>query len=358
MSPRDSSARVVLTAATCWPEIRRGGERYVHELASALRRAGHEVRIVSSAPTPSSEQVLDVPVQRLRRRRLPHYGELGAEVAFGMQALAAVGWRRFDVWHATSTADAAAAAQLCRMRQARSIFTDHGFPALRSRGQRPDSHLHRQVVRHVDDYVCVSAAAGAYLRNDYGREPVVVPPGVAVNAYRPGPRRREPTLLYAGSLSESRKGLPLLADAVRVLRRSVPSLRLELYGQGTPPARVAATADVCRLSGPGELAQRYAEAWVTVLPSTAEAFGMVLTESLAAGTPVVALAEGGGPAEIITPEVGRLAIATSDSLADACCEALMLATMPGTADACRARAELFDWDRAVVPRLEEVYAGD
>ena len=54
---------------------------------------------------------------------------------------------------------------------------------------------------------------------------------------------------------------------------------------------------------------------------------MVLTESLAAGTPVVALAEGGGPAEIITPEVGRLANATADSLADACCEALMLATM-------------------------------
>jgi phosphatidylinositol alpha-mannosyltransferase len=329
----------------------------LHELASALRRAGHEVRIVSAAPAPSAEHILDVPVQRLRRRDLPRYGELGSEIAFGMQALAAVGWRRFDVWHATSTADAAAAAQLCRLRQARSVFTDHGFPVARSRGQRSDARLHRQVVRHVDDYVCVSAAAGAYLRTDFGREPVVVPPGVAVDAYRPARRRHEPTLLYAGSLSESRKGLPLLAEAVRVLRRSVPALRLELYGQGAPPSRVAAAADVCRLSAPGELAQRYAEAWVTVLPSTAEAFGMVLTESLAAGTPVVALADGGGPAEIITPDVGRLAAGTPDSLADACCEALMLATMPGTADACRARAELFDWDRAIVPRLEEVYAG-
>lgn len=357
MRQRESAARVVLTAATCWPEVHRGGERYLHELASALRRAGHEVRIVSTARVPSSDQVLDVPVQRLRRRELPRYGELGGEVAFGVQALAAVGWRRFDVWHATSTADAAAAAQLCRMRQARSVFTDHGFPAARSRGQRRDARLHRQVVRHVDDYVCVSAAAGAYLRSDFGREPVVVPPGVAVDAYRPAPRRREPTLLYAGSLSESRKGLPLLADAVGILRRSMPSLRLELYGQGRPPAPVVAAADVCRLSEPGELAQRYAEAWVTVLPSTAEAFGMVLTESLAAGTPVVALAEGGGPVEIITPEVGRLAAGTPDSLADACCEALMLATMPATADACRARAEVFDWDRAVVPRLEEVYAG-
>jgi phosphatidylinositol alpha-mannosyltransferase len=357
MSLRDSTARVVLTAATCWPEVRRGGERYLHELAAALRRAGHDVRIVSTAPTASSDQVLEVPVQRLRRRELARYGELGGQVAFGMQALAAVGWRRFDVWHATSTADAAAAAHLCRTRQARSVFTDHGFPAERSRGQRSDARLHRQVVRYVDDYVCVSAAAGAYLRSDYGRDAVVVPPGVVVDAYRPAPRRREPTILYAGSLSEPRKGLPLLADAVRILRRSVPSLRLELYGQGTPPAQVAAAADVCRLSAPGELAQRYAEAWVTVLPSTAEAFGMVLTESLAAGTPVVALTEGGGPAEIITPEVGRLADATPDSLADACCDGLMLATAPSTADACRARAELFDWDRAVVPRLEEVYAG-
>lgn len=357
MMRRDSAGRVVLTAATCWPEVRRGGERYVHELASALRRAGHEVRIVSTAPTPSSDTVLDVPVQRLRRRALPRYGELGAEMVFGMQALAAVGWRRFDVWHATSTADAAAAAQLCRMRSARSVFTDHGFPAARSRQQRADARLHRQVVRHVDDYVCVSAAAGAYLRSDFGREAVVVPPGVSVDAYRPAPRRREPTLLYAGSLSESRKGLPLLADAVRLLRRSVPSLRLELYGQGTPPDGVAAVADVCRLSEPGELAKRYAEAWVTVLPSTAEAFGMVLTESLAAGTPVVALEDGGGPAEIITPDVGRLAAGTPESLADACCEVLMLATKPATAEACRARAEHYDWDRAIVPLLEDVYAG-
>ena len=42
---------------------------------------------------------------------------------------------RWDVWHATSTADGAAAALLGRTGRVRTVFTDHGFPARRSRGR-------------------------------------------------------------------------------------------------------------------------------------------------------------------------------------------------------------------------------
>jgi hypothetical protein len=44
------SLRVVLTHVYAWPEVRRGGERYLHGLASALAWAGHAVDIVSTAP--------------------------------------------------------------------------------------------------------------------------------------------------------------------------------------------------------------------------------------------------------------------------------------------------------------------
>jgi glycosyltransferase involved in cell wall biosynthesis len=202
----------------------------------------------------------------------------------------------------------------------------------------------------------VSAAAAHCLSRDFGRDPVVIPPGVDLEAYTPGRRNPKPTLLYAGSLCESRKGLLLLAETVRRMRLDMPKLRFEVYGPGAPPASVLAVADVCRPATPPELAERYAQAWATVLPSTAESFGMVITESLASGTPGVVLFGGGGPTEIVTPETGVIAVGTPDRLADACLTAFEMAREPSTADACRTRAQDFDWQRAIVPQLEAIYA--
>jgi glycosyltransferase involved in cell wall biosynthesis len=348
--------RIVLSSPYCWPDVVRGGERYVHELGAALKRAGHDVLIVSAAEKASRDEVLGVPVVRLRRRRVKRYRDLAEEVGFGASAVAAIGWRRYDVWHATGTADAAAAAALGRRKSGRTVFTDHGFPAARSREARSDQRLFREVVRHIDEYVCVSAAAAHCLSRDFGRDPIVIPPGVELEAYAPGTRNPKPTLLYAGSLRESRKGLLLLAETVRRLRLGMPELRFEVYGPGTPPASVIAVADVCRPATPAELAERYAQAWATVLPSTAESFGMVVTESLASGTPGVVLFGGGGPTEIVTPETGVIAVGTPDRLADACLTAFEMAREPSTADACRSRAEDFDWRRAIVPQFEAIYA--
>jgi phosphatidylinositol alpha-mannosyltransferase len=348
--------RIVLSSPYCWPDVVRGGERYLHELGAALVRAGHDALIVSAADRPSRGEVLGVPVVRLKRRRLRRYCDLAEEVAFGAQALAAIGWRRYDVWHATGTSDAAAAAAVGRGKPGRTVFTDHGFPAARSRLARSDRRLHEQVVRHIDEYVCVSSAAAAFLRSDYGRDAVVIPPGVELADYAPAARNPRPTLIYAGSLTESRKGLPLLAEAVRRLREVVPELRLEVYGPGSPPAAISEAADVCRAATPAELADRYAQAWATVLPSTAESFGMVIAESLASGTPGVVLSGSGGPTEIVTPQTGVVADGAVEGVMQACLAALELASNPATAGLCRERARDFDWQRSIVPQLEAVYA--
>ena len=200
--------RVVLSSVHCWPDVRRGGERYVHELAAALVRAGNDVRVLSTGSPPRRAEVLGVPVRRLPVRHLRRYGDLDVEAAFGLQALAHLGGPaalgRYDVWHATSTADGAAAALLGRTGRVRSVFTDHGFPARASRERRADRALHRYVVDHVGAYVCVSASAGGYLASDFGREAAVVPPGVRLADHAPALRDPRPTLLYAGSLVESR----------------------------------------------------------------------------------------------------------------------------------------------------------
>jgi glycosyltransferase involved in cell wall biosynthesis len=95
---------------------------------------------------------------------------------------------------------------------------------------------------------------------------------------------------------------------------------------------------------------------VTALPSTDEAQGLVLLESLACGTPCVA-ADSGAPPEILgdSGETGLL-FEPGDlaGLVRALRGALDLAAGPQTAAACRARAEDFSWER-LLPEHEAVY---
>lgn len=334
--------RIALTSATCWPGVHRGAERYLHELSRALHEAGHQVHVLSTG-RPARSRVLDVPVRRFSP---------AGPARFGAQALARLALVPLDVWHATSTWDGAAAARLSRSRpRLRTVFTDHGFPVRASRQRRGEAVPHQRVVDGVGSYVCVSQAAAAWLEQDFGRQADVVPAGVDTAVFRPGGARSPaPTVLYSGSLDEQRKGVRLLVEAVALL----PSARLVLAGPGEAdlsglPVDHVDTVGVLDAEG---LAQRYRSAWVTALPSTAEAFGMALVESLACGTPGVARADGGGPAEILTTGTGELCEGTATSLADA----LQRAMATADPDACRSRAEDFDWRRVVVPALEAVYA--
>ena len=93
-----------------------------------------------------------------------------------------------------------------------------------------------------------------------------------------------------------------------------------------------------------------------MLPAHAEAFGLVLVESLACGTPIVALDEG-GPREIVRPDVGALCQATATDLARACEEAVALAANPSTTAICRDAAMAWDWRTSIVPRMETLYGG-
>ena len=101
-----------------------------------------------------------------------------------------------------------------------------------------------------------------------------------------------------------------------------------------------------------DLPDLYRRAWVSVLPSWGEAFGLVLAEALACGTPVVGADSGGIPEVLGGDErVGRL---FDDDPAPALLEAIELARDPATAAACRARGETFSAARCA-ERHEALY---
>jgi glycosyltransferase involved in cell wall biosynthesis len=260
------------------------------------------------------------------------------------------------------TADGAAAAALGTVRGVRSVFTDHGYPYRPSRERRPDRRVFDLLVRRVDRYVCVSEAAAHTLADGYGRTAEVRSGGVDVRRFTPGERRDSPpALLFVGDAGEERKNLPLLRDALAVLRRRGVPAELWVAGAGDQrreigdlPADLADAVTLLGEVGPDELVSLYGRASVTVLPARAEAFGLVLVESLACGTPIVALDQG-GPLDIVQPGIGVLCAENADDLARACEEALELTAKPDIVECCRDAAMAWDWRAAIVPAMERIY---
>src|SRR5207302_7368357 len=99
---------------------------------------------------------------------------------------------------------------------------------------------------------------------------------------------------------------------------------------------------------PAVLAPSYSAAWVTALTSVGEAFGLVLAESLACGTPVVGSRHGGIPENVDSPAVGRIFMDDDPAaIARTLVEALELCGDDGTTEACRLRAEASSTARCV-----------
>jgi glycosyltransferase involved in cell wall biosynthesis len=212
-------------------------------------------------------------------------------------------------------------------------------------------------------YGCMSAYAARVFEEGFGRRAVRTPGGVHLSSFTPASARAAaPTLLYAGTLVEPRKRVADLLSAVALLSRDEPSVRLWLIGPGDPGPLLAAAPKAARertevLRATHDLGDVYGKAWATVLPSVHEAFGIVLVESLACGTPIV-VADHSAPPELVTPETGAVSVPEDPrSLADACRRALSLAQKPGIAGRCRATAEPYDWDTAVAPGIEALYEG-
>ena len=74
--------RVALLAPCTWPEVRRGGERLVRDLAAGLVQRGHAPRLITSHPGMTSRRMEDgfevirswrPPEGRLRRRLVEDY---------------------------------------------------------------------------------------------------------------------------------------------------------------------------------------------------------------------------------------------------------------------------------------------
>jgi glycosyltransferase involved in cell wall biosynthesis len=111
--------------------------------------------------------------------------------------------------------------------------------------------------------------------------------------------------------------------------------------------------------GVGELAElpdRYRAASLTVLPSVNEAFGLVLAESLACGTPVVGHDTAGIPEVVDRCGIGRtVPVGDVSALATAFDEVIELSRDPAGPRRCADHARRWGWREMVGPAHEALY---
>jgi phosphatidylinositol alpha-mannosyltransferase len=352
-----------MTHAFGWPEVRRGAERLVAELARALARLGHDVTVLSSAYEPGRSR--HDGIREIRVARTDDDVAL-AEAAFARRAFPHLLARRFDVVHSYGRRDGVASLKAARFHPRRgTVHTEIGIPGRGWWAAMGDeaSYVER-VVREVDVYACMSTYSLGRLRDEYGREGVLLPGGVDLERFQPaGERTEHPTILYSGALNEVRKGVATLLDALPLIAEEEPDVRLQLSGPGDAAPLLAAAPPAARertdVLGTGQLDEqphRYGTAWACALPSENETFGLVLVEALACGTPIVAADHAALPELVDVGTTGALCtFGDAASVARACLESIALARQAGTAEACREAARPFDWLTGVAPRCVAAY---
>jgi glycosyltransferase involved in cell wall biosynthesis len=139
------------------------------------------------------------------------------------------------------------------------------------------------------------------LLRDYGVEAErmeVIPPGIDLERWTPGQRRQEGPLriLFVGGDLE-RKGGRLLLEIFNTLPPGSAELLLVTHTPLAPQPRVRVFGNL--QPNTPELIALFQSADLFVLPSLAEAFGIVAVEAAAAGLPAIVSAVG-GLAEIVT----------------------------------------------------------
>lgn len=219
---------------------------------------------------------------------------------------------------------------------------------------------------HVDAFVVLCERFADLLSSEFGVSPDlihVIPPGVDLERFNARDVvSGRPRVLCVRRL-ENRMGIHVLIDGWQEVLRKHPDAILEIVGTGSAETnlkerarRVAPQSVVFRgrLSD-AELADAYATAHVTVVPSVAlEGFGLIALESLASGrSPIVT--DCGGLPDAVRDYDPSLIVPPGDALALASriCRALD-GELPSV-DEARRQAERFGW-RKIADRHFELYS--
>jgi phosphatidylinositol alpha-mannosyltransferase len=270
-----------------------GVQHQVLGLARELRRQGHEARVLGPCDGPPPAGFVTPLGNSLPTSANGSIAPLAPDLSAALRTIRALRDEAFDVLHVHEPLAPGPTMTAAIMHSAPTIGTFHA--AGRSSSYKVFRTVIDWILEHLDIRVAVSKHAVELVHSYFGGDYEVLFNGVETDQIRAtAPRANEhPTIFFCGR-HEERKGLAVLLEAMQQLG---PDVRCQVASDGPETARLKAQfATDPRIEWLGRVTDeekiaRLRGASAFCAPSLhGESFGVVLIESMAAGTPVVASA--------------------------------------------------------------------
>ncbi len=344
-----------------------GVQNHIRDLAEFLIAAGHDVSVL--APAIDEEKLPSYVVSAGKPISIPYNGAV-ARVLFGPIAYARVRqWisnGNFDLLHLHEPAIPSISLLACWAAEGPMVGTFHAA-AKRQKVIFAIGPILEPAIEKLSARIAVSEAARLTLTDHLETDAVVIPNGIYATRYAEGvalEKWQGNTIGFIGRFEEPRKGLQVLVDALPIISRFAPDVRVLVAGPGDPkdvekhidPQLRKRFEFLGRISEE-EKADFMSSVSLYVAPNTGgESFGIILAEALAGGACVVAsdipafdsLLGGGEYGALFESENSTdLAKVVIDLLRDD-------SKRNELAAAGKARSELFDWD-VVADQIFSIY---
>jgi phosphatidyl-myo-inositol alpha-mannosyltransferase len=290
--------RIGIVCPYSW-DVPGGVQNHIRDLAEFLLNNGHHVEVL--APATESDDLPGYVVSAGRAVSIPYNGAV-ARVLFGVGANSRVrSWINdgdFDLLHLHEPAIPSLSLLACWAGEGAMVGTFHAA-AKYQKAIVAIGPILEPVIEKLSARIAVSESARLTLTAHLETDAIVIPNGIYADNYRDGTSRSEwsgNTIGFLGRFEEDRKGLPVLLDALPIISRFIPDIRVLIAGPGDSEEVLEKVDPQLRnrVEFLGKISESdktdfLASVSLYIAPNTGgESFGIILAEAMAGGAAVVA----------------------------------------------------------------------
>ena len=290
--------RIGIVCPYSW-DVPGGVQNHIRDLAEFLISNGHYVEVL--APATENENLPSYVVSAGRAVSIPYNGAV-ARVLFGVVANSRVrSWINegdFDLLHLHEPAIPSLALLACWAGEGAMVGTFHAA-AKYQKAIVAIGPILEPVIEKLSARIAVSEAARLTLTAHLETDAIVIPNGIYADNYRDGTPRAEwqgSTIGFLGRFEEDRKGLPVLLDALPIIARFIPDIRVLIAGPGDSEeiienvdSQLRHRVEFLGKISEADKADFLSSISLYIAPNTGgESFGIILAEAMAGGSTVVA----------------------------------------------------------------------
>ena len=290
--------RIGIVCPYSW-DVPGGVQNHIRDLAEFLLNNGHYVEVL--APATESDDLPGYVVSAGRAVSIPYNGAV-ARVLFGVGANSRVrSWINdgdFDLLHLHEPAIPSLSLLACWAGEGAMVGTFHAA-AKYQKAIVAIGPILEPVIEKLSARIAVSESARLTLTAHLETDAIVIPNGIYADNYRDGTSRSEwsgNTIGFLGRFEEDRKGLPVLLDALPIISRFIPDIRVLIAGPGDSEEVLEKVDPQLRnrVEFLGKISESdktdfLASVSLYIAPNTGgESFGIILAEAMGGGAAVVA----------------------------------------------------------------------